>query len=195
MAIKELTEGTYCWCPTEKIPSDICDKLIKSADGYFKNHKLIGKQDDKARKGKTFFDNQQWVYDLVWKHMEDSNMLAGWDFEISSAENYQIGKYTKGDFYGVHQDSIGTHATKRLDESNPILHNKTRKISMSLILNNDFEGGRVRISLQHNHHIDMKEQEKGNMIFFPSFQFHEVTPVTQGTRYSLVMWFLGSPWR
>ena len=32
-------------------------------------------------------------------------------------------------------------------------------------------------------------------IFFPSFLMHRVTPVKQGTRYSLVSWFLGPPFK
>ena len=36
---------------------------------------------------------------------------------------------------------------------------------------------------------------QGSVIIFPSFTYHCVTPVTRGTRYSLVLWSLGKPWR
>ena len=36
---------------------------------------------------------------------------------------------------------------------------------------------------------------KGSIIVFPSYMHHQVTPVTKGTRYSLVMWSLGKPFR
>ena len=36
---------------------------------------------------------------------------------------------------------------------------------------------------------------QGSVIFFPGFTRHCVTPVTSGTRYSLVAWFLGNPWK
>ena len=36
---------------------------------------------------------------------------------------------------------------------------------------------------------------KGSIIVFPSFLYHQVTPITKGTRYSLVMWVLGRPWQ
>jgi PKHD-type hydroxylase len=32
---------------------------------------------------------------------------------------------------------------------------------------------------------------RGNAIFFPSFYLHKVTPLTSGTRYSLVIWIEG----
>jgi PKHD-type hydroxylase len=38
-------------------------------------------------------------------------------------------------------------------------------------------------------------REKGSVIVFPSFIWHRVTPVTAGTRYSLVNWNLGFPFR
>ena len=61
---------------------------------------------------------------------------------------------------------------------------------MSLVLNDDFEGGDLEIF-----GVPTPKLETGSMIFFPSFIAHEVTPVTKGTRYSLVLWFLGTPWR
>ena len=38
-------------------------------------------------------------------------------------------------------------------------------------------------------------RDQGSMIIFPSFLHHQVTPVTSGTRYSLVIWSLGRPFR
>ena len=36
---------------------------------------------------------------------------------------------------------------------------------------------------------------RGSIIIFPSFVWHRVAPVTKGTRYSLVVWSLGYPFR
>jgi len=36
---------------------------------------------------------------------------------------------------------------------------------------------------------------KGSVVVFPSFVWHRVKPVTAGTRYSLVIWNLGWPFR
>jgi len=38
-------------------------------------------------------------------------------------------------------------------------------------------------------------RKKGSIIVFPSFNWHQVTPVTRGVRYSLVTWHLGQPWK
>ena len=36
---------------------------------------------------------------------------------------------------------------------------------------------------------------KGSIIVFPSHLWHRVRPVTSGTRYSLVTWNLGKPFK
>ena len=79
---------------------------------------------------------------------------------------------------------------------------KVRKISMTVNLNkpDEYEGGNLKFDL--GPHLkeerfkvfdDMRTQ--GSVIIFPSFMYHCVTPVTSGTRFSLVLWLLGKPWQ
>ena len=198
MIEKGITEGICSWQPHEKISVEGCNSIISLAkERKFIDSNILNpdgangvRVDKDTRIGKHNFNNQQWVYDLIWPYMEECNKGAEWGFDISSAESYQIAKYEVGDHYKPHLDSIGTQSTRWIAKDNPHLHNKTRKISMSLILNDDFEGGDLEIF-----GVPTPKLETGSMIFFPSFIAHEVTPVTKGTRYSLVMWFLGNPWR
>jgi len=187
-------KGLWCWQPNFKIEPELCQKLIDCAEGHWQKARLIGPDNDNIRKGDNFFDNEQWVYDLIFPHLFSVNKEAGWDFDITGAENYQIGKYEVGDFYAGHTDSIGTHATIWNTPENPILHGKTRKISMSLLLNTDFEGGELSMT-EGKMPVFSTKPEVGNMLFFPSYIQHEVAPVTKGVRYSLVMWFIGPPFK
>ena len=191
-----LSEGIHAWHAGSKISAEDCKSIIDlGKQTEFKKaavHSLKGNADYESdiRQGTLNFNNQQWVYDLLWPYMLTANKNSNWNFDISSAESYQIGKYEVGDYYKTHIDSLGTHSTKWIAEDSPHLHNKVRKISMSLTLNDDFEGGDIIIF-----GVGKIKQETGSMIFFPSFLPHEVTPVTKGTRYSLVAWFLGTPWQ
>jgi PKHD-type hydroxylase len=36
---------------------------------------------------------------------------------------------------------------------------------------------------------------KGSIVVFPSHVWHRVKPVTSGTRYSLVVWSIGDPFK
>ena len=47
-----------------------------------------------------------------------------------------------------------------------------------------------------NEFYECKEiRPQGSIVVFPSFVYHCVTPVTKGTRYSLVNWMCGAPFR
>ena len=65
---------------------------------------------------------------------------------------------------------------------------------MSIVLNSDFEGGDFEISGLDDEN-KFPRLEEGSIIVFPSFMGHRVAPVTKGIRYSLVAWFVGSPFR
>ena len=126
--------------------------------------------------------------------MIQANKNAGWNYDISGIESYQIGRYTAKDsgHYDWHQDGLGGWKNIYNKPLNVHLHNKTRKLSMSLILNDpsEYEGGQLEI---WGNKVGV--YKKGSIIFFPSWMLHRVTPVTKGTRYSLVMWFLGAPFK
>ena len=67
-----------------------------------------------------------------------------------------------------------------------------RKLSFSIQLSDDDEytGGDLRF-----HYIktqpEIAPRTRGKIIFFPTWTVHDVTPVTQGIRYSLVGWVNG----
>ena len=79
---------------------------------------------------------------------------------------------------------------------------KVRKISMTLNLTDpkSYEGGNLKFDLGPHVKGDRLKvcddsRSQGSLIVFPSFTYHCVTPVTSGTRYSLVLWLLGKPWQ
>lgn len=79
---------------------------------------------------------------------------------------------------------------------------KVRKISATINLNapGDYEGGNLKFDFGHHatgdqFHECEEIRPQGSIIVFPSFMDHCVTPVTKGTRYSLVVWNLGPPFK
>lgn len=109
-------------------------------------------------------------------------------FDISFVPEIQFTEYlgTEGGKYDWHKDVHWQDQTKPYH----------RKISMSVQLSNsfDYEGGDLQFE-----DIDGPEPElmrlRGSAIMFPSFVSHRVTPVTKGTRYSLVAWMEGPKFR
>ena len=85
-----------------------------------------------------------------------------------------------------------------VDASYPSSH-PYRKLSLTIQLSDptEYEGGDLEISIPAPEKNDIFKipKEKGKIIVFPSYLWHRVTPVTKGTRKSLVWWVGGSPFR
>jgi len=153
---------------------------------------------NEVRKSDISWANEQWVFDLIWPYMLQANNQAGWNFDISSAESPQIGRYKKGGFYGWHVDGGADCLSTYNKPDNKFLDGNARKLSMSILLNDNFSGGEFQFCTykEGEPHISTPEFKGiGSVIVFPSFLEHRVTPVTKGTRYSLVAWFVGPPFK
>jgi PKHD-type hydroxylase len=86
--------------------------------------------------------------------------------------------------------------------TNPNQAGKIRKLSMTCNLTNpdNYDGGNLRFDFgphagDKRYHTCTEIRPKGSIIIFPSHVYHQVSPVTRGTRYSMVMWNLGRPFR
>lgn len=141
------------------------------------------------------------MFDKVRPYVNIANSNSGWNFEISSIEDMQFTIYKKNQHYNYHKDTDGKPNNC---PDNIHLHGKIRKLSMSVCLSDPskYEGGDFKILTNNQSNpteiieIEAKElKPMGSIIVFPSDEYHCVTPVTKGTRYSLVVWFLGRPFR
>ena len=118
----------------------------------------------------------KWIYDSIWTATCNTN---GWNYTITGFVDlcqyttYDSSKYKKP-HYGWHKD-------------NGVGHNH-RKISLSILLNDDFDGGELELLIPGGEFLKPKRNEA---IMFPSNTFHRVHPVTKGVRKSLVVWVAG----
>ena len=172
----------FAW--DKELSHEICQKLINLGKGNWNRAAVVNKSVVGARKSDIVWTKEQWVYDLISPYMLTANEQAGWKYNIVAAQDCQITRYTKDGFYNWHVDGIGSHT--ELDGEGT-----TRKLSMSVILNSDYEGGDFEMRGLDN---QVPRLEEGSIIVFPSFVEHRVTPVTEGIRYSLVSWFVGPPY-
>ena len=154
------------------------------------------KPDPKMRISDVAWITEQWVYDLIWPYMVTANEKAGWNFHIKAAESMQITRYRKGGFYYFHQDGKGDHLTAYNEPENAFMHGHVRKLSMTTLLSDSYEGGEFEFAsyAKEKCNISIPEFSKvGSIVVFPSSMEHRVAPVTKGIRHSLVTWFVGPP--
>lgn len=109
-----------------------------------------------------------------------ANNETFWNFELEKIERLQFTYYSSEEkgTYHAHTDPIPWS----------IPHNRKLSVSIQLSDPNEYEGGDLLI---HNGDVFSATKQKGMAIFFPSYTLHEVTPVTKGERYSLVVWVHG----
>jgi PKHD-type hydroxylase len=135
-----------------------------------------------VRKCDVAFVQDQSLTDIVLSYTNRVNEAAKWFFDINFLEPLQLTRYREGDRYDWHQDESEWYPHKREDE-------RIRKISFTLLLNDDFEGGEFSLINQ------VVPMTTGQMIFFHSDDWHQVAEVTKGERNSLVGWVQGPSWR
>lgn len=140
------------------------------------------------RNGKAVFDTE-WIFNRVDDVIKQVNEMY-FDFELYSYQSFQYTTYEgerKGT-YNWHMDSF-TGRTKEEDERYP------RKLSMSVFLNEDYEGGEFEVCTGSQEKARKFRGKPGDAIVFPSFMIHRVAPVTKGIRKSLVVWVEGPRWK
>ena len=154
------------------------------------------KPDSKTRISDVAWVTDQWVYDTIWPFMQEANEKAGWGYHIKAAESMQITRYRKGGFYNFHTDGRGDQLSAYHNPQNAFLHGHVRKLSMTTLLSDNYEGGAFEFASYGKEKCKISAPEfskVGSIIVFPSIMEHRVAPITKGVRYSLVTWFLGPP--
>jgi|TARA_Y100000361_G_C11073294_1_gene296822 PKHD-type hydroxylase len=108
-----------------------------------------------------------------------------WFFDLKRIEPLQYTVYGEGGKYDWH---IDPH-----DYGYSEMFKGVRKLSMTMYLNDGYEGGNFQIETGGPNNPQRYLTffpEKGAILFFPSITWHRVTPVIRGIRKSLVAWFL-----
>lgn len=121
------------------------------------------------RKGINFFDERLgFVED---RFIKLSNQTVS-DVEYNKIDLYRFNQYGEGEFINYHEDFDAM--------------SKGAIITMALFLNNEYEGGEFWFNENGSEYkID---QKIGSVAIFQSGITHKITPVTQGTRYSINCW-------
>jgi len=193
---------------TSVIPSHVCDRIVDHGEQSLIEAKTNKKQH--VRKSEVAWLDDEWIYNSISPFIYEANKSAGWNWKIEGGERIQFTKYGIDQFYDWHVDGGSDFQSTFLGG---FLHNydtnsvftamgNVRKISVTINLvdGTEYEGGNLEFdfgTLSGKDRIKICEEikPKGSIIVFPSFLPHRVSPITKGTRYSLVLWSLGPPWQ
>ncbi len=164
----------------------ICKERKEFKDGYVMGKGAQQIKDTKVRNVKIWHPNSisgsmteaHWTGFLI--NMFKTNLDKYIEsMYMSSARprinEIQILKYVVGGHYKFHTD---------MGPENP------RSVSLIYFANSDYEGGDLCFKDIKNNQELIVEKQKNRLIVWPSnFMYpHSVTPITKGTRYSVVSW-------
>lgn len=172
-----------------KIPTQLPDELLDSIEKYIDDleykKSLTG---DKTEVDQSvlsirnsdisFIPWDEWIPAIMFSLIQSAN-LEYFKYDIDYFETkVQATRYSAEEeqFYGWHIDLLD-HTPKE------------RKLSCSLLVNDDYEGGELQFS--YNKWFQTIKPERGDVLVFPSWLPHRVRKVKSGTRKSLVGWVCG----
>jgi len=204
-------------CFPEALPSRLCNDIIDFGNQKtlqtaqtgdtpqdFENLSEDQKQEFyKIRKSKITWLDDYWVFKDIIPFIKEANKMANWNFDICAKETPQWTRYGKTEHYTWHQDSH----PKPYNQPGNELHGLIRKLSVTVSLadGEEYQGGNLEFDFRDSNDgssngsanavTEKNARKKGSITVFPSFVWHRVSPVTEGTRYSLVMWTCGLPFR
>jgi len=208
----------YYWYFKSVLSKKFCQDVISYGKTKQEELALTGSLSDKRKKGEKLskkelnnlkkqrnsnivWMNDRWIYNEIQPYVHTANRNANWNFDWDWSESCQFTKYSKDQFYDWHCDSWEEPYNNPEDLN---LHNKIRKLSVTCSLSDpsEYEGGELEFDFRNidpdkkrNTKICKEIKKQGSIVVFPSHVWHRVKPVTKGTRYSLVIWNLGYPFK
>ena len=170
-------ELTYLETQVQQIPST---PGVTEKGGQAKGENLDSRSS--TIKWVPFSEDTKWIYDKIGMLAKTANNEM-FNFNIyNMPEQIQYTEYysTNKGHYDWHMD-IGSSGFM-----------KFRKISVTVQLSDsdEYEGGDLQI-WPGGQTPYTAPRGKGNVVIFPSYLMHRVTPVTKGTRKSFVLWLGG----
>ena len=151
--------------------------------------------------GKSVVDDHLRRSTVRWLSRSDG-LLAGFYAKIetmalkanANAFGFDLQGFHEVQFTEYNADNSGTygwHIDNNWKKDTPF----DRKMSMVVQLSpkDDYTGG--KLELENDPLPAGTFENQGDVIFFPAFNRHRVTPVKLGKRFSLVTWFVGPKFR
>ena len=147
------------------------------------NKQSLDIRDSKIRFLESSLEENKWIFQRLTATVQQANNQF-FQFELDRIESLQYTTYKKNQYYRDHLDIMYKSPS-----------NAVRKLSFSVQLSgpDDYKGGDLLLKISSD--PTQVKKTRGTVIFFPSYVLHEVTPVEQGVRKSLVGWVTGPRWK
>lgn len=170
-----------------------CDRIIESAMEIPPTEATVGNQDNHRMDLNIRRSTLRWIYkqdanwEFLWRrvyHLFNEANDNAFGFDLSHIQSLQFTTYeaSSAGHYDWHED---------VQWKTPLMFH--RKLSMVVMLTDPstYEGGDLALQIPDSNPQTEELRSRGTVLVFPSFVRHRVSPVTKGTRHSLVAWHNG----
>jgi peroxiredoxin len=171
------------------LPPELCERLVQiwheqgnMDSGFMKqiDGKTVGLTDYSHKIRRDHFMKPCAELDTVKKHIGARvlpKIRMAYNYEVTRFEDFRIANYdsSRGGYFRPHRDNT-TDGTAH------------RRFAMSLLLNNQYEGGMLRFPEFGLHEY---RPDVGGAVIFSCSLLHEATDVTAGQRFVLLSFFYG----
>ncbi len=180
--------ANYAWIDNVFSSGEIRQIIELGKEQNLKEAKIGGESDESGDLDNSTRDSKiSWIKpgeNSSWLFAKMTDLIGSmnnqyFNFDLSGlVEGFQFTEY----------NSPAGHYDYHMDRMSGV---KIRKLSLTMQLSDpeDYEGGDLEFLCGGK--PESASREKGAITFFPSWVMHRVTPVTKGTRYSLVAWITG----
>ena len=169
-----------------ELPATMLKEMLKIAKSLEYNQSTTNMKDKSYRtSSNSWLHDDTWIAGILHNIMVSVNTGYFCYDLVHFDDQIQVTQYKKTQHYGWHIDQ------GPLTNDRPL----PRKLSITLLLNDNFEGGDLEIYSPQDQTIYPVPMKAGTYCVFPSWVPHRVSPVTKGTRYSLVAWMNGPQFR
>jgi PKHD-type hydroxylase len=179
---KTDTIETWAYAPNT-LTKEQCDQVIKLGESLIPDvASTAGGLCPDVRDSKVSWIHPSQESEWLFRHMTDLVINVNNKFFKFELEGFNEGfQFTK---YEAPAGKYDAHVDKSFGRG-------IRKLSVVVQLSDpaDYEGG--ELCIQTSNQPQPMKKEQGYLVAFPSYVLHGVTPVTKGTRYSLVAWVTG----
>ena len=183
------------------IKPEVCNKIVKDFMAEDLKPALVGvapRDNPSIRKTSVYFIPTKLsskANEIAWHFLKEANKQM-FDYDLTYFQSVQFSEYSVGGFYDWHIDVASKNKP-----------NKTRKLSLSLMLTDPdtFEGGELQFynggrpfaeqGDENGKQVKNDLKAQGTIVVFDSRDFHRVTPMVDGTRHSIVCWATGAAFR
>ena len=191
----------------QAIPKETCKTYLKYCmkNSDFEDASVINKgftavtdDVDNEERSKTDHETRKtaisWITDkdnmmneIVWGFIRQAN-AEFFKYNLEYFQAIQFARYQDGGHYDWHQDASPQDLS---------VENRKLSLTFSLTDNTTYDGGLLQFYNgdkpyeDADHDIEKDIKSVGTVIVFDSRDWHRVTPVTKGVRYSIVCWTVG----